>query len=354
MILKKFNLGLLILPVLIFSLGAATLFSTTPKLAKTQLLFFVVGMVFYFFFSYLDYAFFQYYWKYGYFLVLFLLILTFVIGEIRFGAARWLSLGLFSLQPSELSKFMLIITVAALVSSSKNYLKTFKNLLKIMLYVLPLIFLVFIQPDLGTSIISIFVVGALLFYGGLNIFYFVFALIFMGLFTAPLWEILQPYQQQRILVFLNPQLDTKGSGYNVIQSIIAVGSGGTFGRGFGRGTQSHLQFLPAYWTDFIFASFAEEWGFLGAIILYLLFALLLFTLLYIAYKIDDMFGSLIVYGITFVLFTQVLINVGMNIGIMPVTGIPLPLFSYGGSSLIVTLSMLGIVQSIWMRKKVIT
>jgi len=151
--------------------------------------------------------------------------------------------------------------------------------------------------------------------------------------------------------FLNPELDILGSGYNVIQSIIAVGSGGILGRGFGHGTQSHLQFLPVFWTDFIFASFAEEWGYLGVVALLALYSLLLLSVLFVAYKTKNSFGSMVCIGVFSMLFFQFLINVGMNLGLMPVTGIPLPFVSYGGSSMVVSFLLLGLVQSVWIHNK---
>ena len=221
-----------------------------------------------------------------------------------------------------------------------------------MLYIVPLFGLVFIQPDLGTSIVIISIVLAILWFGGLKKIYFVVSLLLVGVFSTPLWSLLKDYQRERILVFLNPSLDILGSGYNVIQSSIAIGSGGLFGRGFGRGTQSHLQFLPVFWTDFVFAAFAEEWGFVGVMLLLSLFTILFFIILTISVKTKDSFGSLISIGVFTVFFLQFIVNVGMNLGIMPVTGIPLPLVSYGGSSLLTSAFLLGLVQSVWIHEKV--
>ncbi|MFZ5424846.1 MAG: rod shape-determining protein RodA [Patescibacteria group bacterium] len=349
--LKKLNLALLILPILIFLLGELTLISTTPERARTQGTYFVVGMLGYAILSFVDYELLRHYWKPLYISVLLLLILTFFLGEIRSGSARWIGAGGFTFQPSELAKLSIIVSLAALLSTNKNTIHKFKELLRLTGLVVLLVAFVFVQPDLSTSVIILLIFVGLLFYSGLHIYYFLAATLCIGIFSTPLWSLLHDYQKERILVFVNPQLDILGAGYNVIQSVIAVGSGQLLGRGFGRGTQSHLQFLPAYWTDFIFASYAEEWGFLGVVMLIILFSLLLLTLLYVAFKVKDTFGSLISIGVFVMFFGQYLVNVGMNMGIMPVTGIPLPLVSYGGTSLVVSLLMLGIVQSVWIYKR---
>lgn len=347
---SKLNLSLLITPFLIFTLGAVTLFSTAQDRAKSQILFFTVGLILYFSISFLDFTFFKFYWKYIYAIVLALLIATFLFGNISGGAVRWLSIGAFSIQPSEFAKIAVVLGLAGLISKKGEYLANYKNLLYVLLLVLPILGFVFIQPDLGTTLVILGTATFMLFYAGLNKIYFMYAFIFFGGFSSTLWKLLAPYQQERIMVFFNPTLDTLGSGYNVIQAVISVGSGQIFGRGFGRGTQSHLQFLPAYWTDFIFAAFAEEWGFVGVLGLLFLFGILFATILYISYSTSDIFGNMICIGVFLVFFFQFLVNVGMNMGIMPVTGIPLPLFSYGGSSLIVSMVFLGLVQSVWIHK----
>lgn len=340
----KHNLLLLILPVLIFSLGFVTLLSTSPERAKSQFIYFIVGYCLFLITSLLDFETYKYYWKYFYLLILGLLVLTFTLGEIRLGSARWIDLGLLTLQPSEFAKIVLILTVSGFLVVKSN--------LKAFLYFVPVFLFVLLQPDLGTSIVLTAAFIGILFFSGLNKIYFFIAFLVMGIFSSPLWNWLHDYQKKRILVFLNPTLDISGSGYNVIQSIIAVGSGGLFGKGFGRGTQSHLNFLPAHWTDFIFASFAEEWGFVGVAILILLFIILLFTILYVVYKSKDTYGNLLAFGVFMVFFTQFVINIGMNMGIMPVTGIPLPLVSYGGSSMLTSLILLGIVQNVWIKREI--
>ena len=347
--LLKYNPLLLILPVLIFSLGFITLLSTSPELAKSQLMYFIIGGFLYYLASIIDYDLYKYYWKYLYFGIITLLVFTFVLGEVRLGSVRWLNLGVFTFQPSEFAKIVLIITISTLLTLDSQIFRKFKEFSKIILYFVPVFMLVIIQPDLGTSIVLLAIFIGILFFAGLSKVYFIVSILVLGIFSSPLWSLLHDYQKKRILVFLNPSLDVQGSGYNVIQSIIAVGSGGLLGKGFGRGTQSHLNFLPAHWTDFIFASFAEEWGFVGVVALIILFILLLFTILYVIYKVKEPYANLLAFGVFMVFLTQFVINVGMNLGIMPVTGIPLPLVSYGGSSMLTGMILLGMVQNIWMR-----
>ncbi len=349
---KRVSWPLLILPILIFAIGEITLISTTPELAKNQFIFFIVGAIGYLIISLTNYRIFQYFWKWIYGGVIFLLLLVYVLGTTLFGSSRWLSIGSFSLQPSEFAKVAVVILLASIISENKYSIKNIKNLIKVILYIIPVFLLVFVQPDLGTSLIILGVVVGVLWFAGLNKFYYVIVAIISGIFSMPLWNLLKDYQKERILVFLNPALDVLGSGYNVIQSTIAVGSGEIVGRGFGRGTQSHLQFLPVYWTDFIFAAFAEEWGFVGVVVFLILFFLLLLTIISVAVKAKDTFGSLLTSGVFIIFFFQFVINVGMNMGIMPVTGIPLPLVSYGGSSFLTSMLLLGMVQSVWIHEKI--
>lgn len=347
--LKKYNFSLIILPLLIFSLGFITLMSTSILLVKSHLIYFFIGFVFYILFSMIDYRVYKYLWKYLYVLSLILLFITTYFANSILGSARWLQIGGLSFQTSEFAKLALIISLSSLIE--KNILEVSKLhfLGKSFLILLPYTVLVYMQPDLGTTLVLIALFLGILFFAGLKKIYFLLGFIIFGLFSAPIWHMLKDYQKSRILVFLNPQMDVLGSGYNVIQSIIAIGSGGLFGKGFGRGTQANLQFLPAYWTDFIFASFAEEWGFFGVFILIILYCLLLLSLLYVVNKTKNIFGKFIVIGTFLVIFTQFVINVGMNMGLMPVTGVTLPLMSYGGTSILFTLILLGIVQNIWIK-----
>jgi rod shape determining protein RodA len=347
-ILKKINVPLFLLPFLLFVIGFVTQFSTSPERGSQHLIFFIIGMMFYIGMIFVDFTVINYLWKYLYFLGMILLVATYVLGETRLGASRWLNVGLFSFQPSEISKLILVLSVSSFIYS-KKLIFDLKNLLSIFILVLPLMFLVFIQPDLGTTLVLFSVFIGILFYSGLNKWYFLILILLFGLLSNPIWNVLQDYQKQRIMVFVNPQLDTQGSGYNVIQSLIAIGSGGTAGQGYSKGTQTHLDFLPAYWTDFVFASYAEEWGLIGVLILFILYFITFYLILYMISKTKSVYGKLISFGVFTTLLVQFIINVGMNLGLLPVTGIPLPLLSSGGSSMIVSLIMFGLIQSVWVR-----
>lgn len=345
--LQKFNYLLLVLPILIFALGFVTLLSTSPQRAKIQLVYFIIGCILFLFFSSIDYGLYKYYWKFGYYFILGLLFFTFLLGEVRLGSIRWINFGFVVLQPSEFAKVVLIISISSLLVQKKEVFSTFRDALIVFFVCIPMLVLVLFQPDLGTALVLLAIVIGTLFYAGLKKLYFLLAFLTFGIFSSPIWNFLRDYQKERVLVFLNPSLDILGSGYNVIQAVIAVGSGGIFGKGFGHGTQSHLNFLPAHWTDFALASFAEEWGFIGIAAVLLLFVILLLTLLHVANSTDDAYGSLVAIGVFLTFFTQFVVNIGMNLGVMPVTGIPLPLFSYGGSSMIASMILLGLAQSVW-------
>ncbi len=347
MVWKKFNPILVLFPFLIFLLGFITLYSVNPSNAQSQFLYFLFGFLIYLLISLLDYSVLASFWKQFYFLNLFLLVLVFVLGRTAFGSTRWLTLFGFSIQPSEFAKFTLILMLGALISQKPSRLHNIKGLFQLLVPFIAFFVAVVIQPDLGTSLILFATFFGVLFYMGLSKIWFLAGLSLIGILSSPIWSFLKDYQRERILVFLNPQLDNLGSGYNVVQSLIAAGSGGIFGKGFGQGSQSHLEFLPAYWTDFIFASFSEEWGFLGLSVLLLFFTILLGSILFVSRKSENTLGVALCVGVFITLFFQFFINVGMNLGIMPVTGIPLPLMTYGGSSLITNMAMLGLVQSVW-------
>lgn len=342
-LLKNFDLVIFLTVIILLFLGLITLRSIAPSLAAQQFFWAILGLGLFFVFSQVDYRAYQKFSWFFYFGSIFFLLLTFLFGTITRGAIRWIQIGSLTIQPSELVKPFLILFFAWFFAKSEEI--SFKKILQGGgLLVLPVL-LIFFQPDLGSSLVMIFIwfglvlargiKGKWLFAGGFLILFFPFA-----------WRLLKDYQKQRIYTFLNPTSDPLGSGFNVIQSIIAIGSGQFFGRGLGRGTQSHLRFLPERHTDFIFASLAEELGFLGAIILLALFSLLLWRILNLATKTNNQFAYLIYIGVFSLLFVQIFINIGMNLGLLPITGITLPLISYGGSSLASTMMGLGITQSL--------
>lgn len=275
-----------------------------------------------------------------------LLILVLVMGKTVFGATRWIDIAGFQFQPSEPMKLLLILFVAHLMTSRPPQALTPTYVLPAAAATLVTFVLVLLQPDLGTAMVLGLVTLAVLGASQLPRVYWL-SLLGVGVVLLPiLWSNLHDYQLQRIQTFLQPTADPLGTGYNVIQSLIAVGNGGLMGQGFGQGTQSQLDFLPVVHTDFIFAGIAESIGFVGSILLLGLFVGLLLKTLSIARQAPDRFGMLVAIGIASLWFIQFTINVSMTLGLAPVTGIPLPFVSYGGTALITNLAAAGILASI--------
>lgn len=272
-----------------------------------------------------------------------LLVLVQIFGMIGMGAQRWISVGFFRLQPSELMKIGLVLTLACYYHRlSLEEIESPQFLWGPLLLIFVPAILVLKQPDLGTAVLLIIIGISLMFVAGAKLWYFVGA--FGGLLaTLPvMWGFLKTYQKKRILTFINPEEDPLGSGYHILQSKIALGSGGVFGKGFLKGTQSHLNFLPEKQTDFIFTMFCEEFGLVGAFILITLYGLLIFQCLMIAVRCRSAFGQLLAFGMGMSLFIYVFINMAMVIGLVPVVGVPLPFISYGGTSLITLMVGVGL------------
>lgn len=338
---KRFDWWLLFSIFAIFNLGLLTQLSIVPDLFGNQLFFIGIGVIFFLFFTFIDVRIFFSLKYLIYFLACLSLLLTGIFGETVRGSARWLSIFGIVIQPSEIFKPFIIIFIAGFLSGIKNL----KKIIILSLFLFPLIILILKQPDLGNVIIYLTVFLFLLL---IEKYYKILITVFLvfSLLTPVFWNVLHDYQRQRIVTFLNPNLDPQGTGYNALQSTISVGSGGFLGKGLGKGTQSHLHFLPEKHTDFVFASFAEEFGFLGSLILILLYLLLLFRILLISQICEDKRTYLLCLGIMAMFLAQIIINIGMNIGILPITGITLPLFSYGGSSILSSFIALGMIQSI--------
>lgn len=350
-ILKKADPFLFLSMLLLLTFGLMVVLSSNAEAFRRQLLFVSTGFLLYISATVFDYRLLRKLAIPIFVATITLLVAVVLGGTISRGAARWLAVGGVGFQPSEFAKLALIILLAVVLESRMLSRLSLKIFFVTLLTTLVPTVLVFLQPDLGTALILMSVWGGIVLASGVKIWYLL-GLLSAGILSAvPLWSFLAEYQRQRIVYFFNPTADPLGGGYNVLQSMIAVGSGQFWGRGFGRGTQSHLQFLPEHYTDFIFATLAEEWGFVGVILLLLLFALLFARLLKAALNAADDFGSLLTIGIFTAILTQFFINVGMNMGIMPVTGIPLPLISYGGSSVWMTMIALGLVQSVAVRRK---
>jgi rod shape determining protein RodA len=289
--------------------------------------------------------------------IVLLLVLLFKGGIIAGGARRWIQLGPVRMQPSEVMKVGVILMLARIFSSEYHPKEgyRFSNIWLPILVILIPAALIIKQPDLGTSLCVIAIGFSMLFVAGLRFGTIVRLLLPAVLLAVPLWHFgLKDYQKQRVLTFLAPEEDPLGKGYHAIQSKIAVGSGAVFGKGYRQGTQTQLRFLPEQTTDFIFSVFAEEWGFIGSIVVLLLYTLFLFHLLSIAAKMGDPFSMYVTVGTAALIFWHVFINIGMVIGVLPVVGITLVMLSYGGSSLITCMILLGIVSGLYARRYMFT
>lgn len=321
---------------------------------QRQIIWFIFGLVVAFFVITVDYntigsiAYFIYAGS-----ILFLLLVKVPgIGVVRNGARSWIDLGFSSIQPSEFAKIGVIISFAKLLESRGDKLNNVKSLLLPIAFVSFPLVLVLTEPDLGGALVFVAIFAGMIFAAGIS-----YRLILWGTLLGisaipPIWFfVLEPHQKKRLLVFLNPDLDPLGGGYHVIQSKIAVGSGRLLGKGLYQGTQNKLNFLPEQHTDFIFSVLGEELGFIGALIVIFLLFLLLFRILEIARLSKDRYGALLSIGVLSMLTFQVFENIGMTIGLMPVTGITLPFMSYGGSSLLVNMIAVALVINVGMRRQ---
>lgn len=284
----------------------------------------------------------------------FLLVLVLIIGTGRneTGTMGWISLGPVNIQPSEFAKIGFIITFACHLEKIGDKINRFKSLAMLGLHALIPLALILMQPDYGTAMVFVFITVVMLFCAGLKIRYFASAIVAFAASTPFLWHfVLDEYQKNRILVFLNPEMSPMGSGYNVIQSKLAVGAGQFVGKGLFKGTQIQLGFLPGKHTDFIFAVAGEELGFIGCIIIVALLITIIFRCIRCSGIVKRNGGSYICAGVAAMFIFQAFENIGMCIGIMPCTGIPLPFFSYGGSSVITSFLAVGLILSIYKRRR---
>ena len=282
-------------------------------------------------------------WLFGFFS--FLLVALFLVGHISKGAQSWFAVGGVSFEPSDMMKLVVIILLAKYFSRRHVEIRHMKHVAISFMYAFIPFVLVFLQPDFGSAIIILIIWFGVALVSGLSRRHVItLALIGVVAFAGLWFFAFKPYQKDRIRTFVQPMADIHGSGYNVLQSTIAVGSGQIVGRGVGYGTQSRLKFLPEYQTDFIFAAFAEEWGFIGSLFLLACYAILFWRLFVNAYVGATNFETLFIFGFIFYLLSHIVINMGMNMGIMPVTGITLPFMSYGGSHLLTEWAGIGIIQ----------
>ncbi len=355
--LLKLDWITLVVIFLLIGMGLVALYSVSfvenkfeAKYFQKQIIAIVIGIGLMAFLSFYDYRAIDFYSTKLYFAILAVLAAVIFWGVRVRGTVGWIGFGDFNIQPVEIAKLVLIIFLASFLSKKKTKLSILtRTITSIILVFLP-IFLVLQQPDFGSAAIIVAIWVGMLAASGLNRKnLLVLALIGAALFSTG-WFFLKDYQKSRIKNFITPYEDPRGSGYNAIQSIVAVGSGGIWGKGLGHGSQGQLNFLPEKRTDFIFAVIAEELGLVGSGIVLILFGILLYRMKEVARLARDNFGYLITIGIMIMFSVQILVNVGMNIGMSPVAGVTLPLLSYGGSSMVSVLAAIGIIQSIYVRR----
>jgi len=359
-LLRNLDWLLLLTMMAIFAISLIIITSTTVNFTGDPLYFtkrhairFGAGFIMLIIILNLDYTYLYRFAPYIYIANMILLVAVLFFGSDSGGAQRWIDLKFFELQPSEFAKLAIIISLARHLTDQEGNFDSFFSAVPFFLHVAIPMGLIFRQPDLGTSIVFIVILIGMLFMSGVKVKHLA---AYLGLGLAAgiplLWFNLKDYQKMRLIIFTDPYRDPLNDGYQIIQSLIAVGSGGLYGKGlFAEGTQNHLGFLLEQHTDFIFSAYAEETGFIGAVILLFLFLVLILRIIRVASQARDTFGTLVCIGIATMMAFHVLINVGMTIGIMPVTGLPLPFVSYGGSSLLMNMMAIGVVLNIGMRRQ---
>lgn len=349
---------LLLQVTLVAAIGILNLYSATSAwsgpatpIYLKQLSWFGLGLIIVTVLCLFDYRHLDYLGYPAYGVALLMLLAVLVVGRTSMGATRWLSFGGIGLQPSELMKIVIIIVLAKYFTErSQPHGYTLQELWVPGALLLVPVLLVMKQPDLGTAMLLLAIGGTMALFAGIRRSTLV-VLGIAGLASAfGGWFLLHDYQRQRVYTFLNPEQDPLRTGYHIIQSKIAVGSGGLFGQGFRKGTQAQLSFLPERHTDFAFSVFAEEWGFAGCLVVVALYLLIILWGLYIARRASDRFGMFLALGVSAMLFWHIVVNLGMVIGLLPVVGVPLPLFSYGGTSMITTMSGVGLLLNVSMRR----
>ncbi|MEI8060739.1 MAG: rod shape-determining protein RodA [Candidatus Berkelbacteria bacterium] len=366
--LRGLDFPLLITSTLLSFVGIAVIYSLVfaqveSNLALKQLIFFLIGLVILFALANFDYRILSGTSWYLYLIVIALLVIVDLFGKTTGGATRWIDLKIFQLQPSEFYKFVSVIFMASFLSRRLGRVKT-ADILYMFLMLLPPLFLVLIEPDLGTALVIIFSWFVMIIFSKLTAKQYVLifgslvaliAIFFLSVYKIPPFTpLLMDYQRTRVETLIHPSKDKKyiyEKGYNVAQAQIAIGSGGIFGRGLSHGSQSQLQFLPKPETDFIFSSYSEAFGLIGGLILLAAFVHLLIRTIDVARLAKDNFGYLLAVGAGATFAFQIVVNVAMNLGLAPVTGIPLPFVSAGGSSLITSFILIGILESIYIHRK---
>lgn len=359
---RRFDAILLAATSLLIILGLIVLYSSGLKTGPTinqldtskQIIYVGIGVLVFWVISRTDYNVLRNYSSIIYIVMVGFLLLVEVFGATRLGATRWINLGFFQFQPSEFAKLALIIVLAKFFSDNYEKSNSIKYLLLSLLYLAPPLLLVLAQPDLGTALVLLMVWLSMALTSKLKMRYFLIMLGIVVISLPVIYPRLAPYQKQRIATFLNPTANPESTGYNVNQAIIAVGSGGVFGQGLSSGSQSQGNFLPSQHTDFIFAVLSEKLGFLGGFVCVFLYCVIIFRAIWIAKNSTDRFGTLLAIGIATMFAFHAVVNIGMNIGLLPVTGIPLPFISAGGTSMIISLISIAILESIYGRRRSIS
>jgi len=397
----KFDLLIFIPMVILIGFGLLAIYSSTinhPKAGgnfEKQLIFSIASILIFFIIYFLPQQSFKFFSIPTYLVSLFFLVAVLAVGRTVYGAKSWFGIAGFGFQPSELAKLGTILFLAYWLSFKPRDINNIKDIgLSLMIGFIP-VMLIMLEPDTGTSIVFFFITLSLVFWSGISLFglfvvlspgvsifasilglpYFIGALILIvvalfifkrdlfnsatifvinlstGFFFDYAYKVLKPHQQMRITTFMDPFADPRGTGYNAIQAKVAIGSGGLFGKGFMQGNQTQLRFIPEQWTDFIFCVIGEEFGFIGSLIVIICFLIIFYRLLKLASQSKDAFTSHVVIGILTLLFVHFAINIGMNVGVTPVIGLPLPFLSYGGSSLLMNIVMIGIVMNFYRNRK---
>jgi rod shape determining protein RodA len=358
-LVEYFDWWLLLLTVIISGLGLVVLYSAVNAgagsahagLFTRQLVWYAFGTAVMVVAFVVNYKVYERWGHLFYILCIILLVAVLVHGKYVGGSRRWLVIGPLTLQPSELVKLAVIVMLARYYARMVRMegLRMRELLIPLLVTSAPF-FLIVRQPDLGTALLVALIAGCITLYIKIERTTF-FGLLVTGALAIPLvWFFLKAYQKRRIMTFLNPDLDPLGAGYHIIQSKIAIGSGMLTGKGFLKGTQNTLEFLPEQHTDFIFSVLAEEWGFVGAVVVLMFFLLLITWGLQVAQRSRDPFGTILAVGVTAMIACQMFINIGMVMGLLPVVGMPLPLISYGGSSVLTTMAGIGLLLNVSMRR----
>jgi rod shape determining protein RodA len=337
----------LVFPISIAGLFTMNSFVGTSSFFEKQIIWLSISALIFFVFSFIDWRFLR---RTDVIVTLFfincgVLLFLFVLGKVVNGSKSWFNFGGFSFQPADISKPILILVLAKYFSRRHILIRHLRHIIVSGVYAFIIFLLVFLQPDFGSAMVIFFIWLGMVIVSGLSKTHLAVLMTIGLVLFVLLWNFsFAPYQKDRIKTFINPMSDIRGAGYNAFQSVIAIGSGGVLGKGIGYGTQSRLNFLPEYQTDFIFAAFAEEWGMIGAVILLILYALLIFRIIKHAYLGATNFEILFGLGTAIYFMCHIFINVGMNLGLMPITGLTLPFMSYGGSHLLAEFTALGILS----------